>query len=162
MLMTRAAAVFVALELCRYQIQFVLYGVFLPSGVGFPVLRSVLAVVGVSAFHLSEFRRFPSVRDDLVTACPSAVRFCLVSAFSVSPWVSVPFAGFRAFLGLFRGCMLSFHHITAAVHPSTYRRTLIFDHLRLFAALVVLYALKWLQAVFRAFLGVLRVFREAG
>lgn len=96
---------------------FALYGVFLPSGVGFPALRSVLAVVGVSVsavrgFHLSR-RCFclSSVRVPAVSVCLSfdrfrlafsAVRFCPFSAFRLARGSLLPFAAFRPFSRLFR------------------------------------------------------------
>ena len=69
-----------------------LYALFVVAFVGFPVLRSALAVVGVSTFHLSEFRRFPSVMIchglPALIVCGLPVRrpFSPVFGFSPSLW----------------------------------------------------------------------------
>ena len=104
-LLRPSVAVSALLELCAARLQFALCGVFLPPFVGFPALRSVLAVVGVSVSAVCHYvGRVPaaSVRDDLVTACPSAVRFCLVLAFRLARGSLLPFPASRGFLRLFR------------------------------------------------------------
>lgn len=114
----------------------------------------------VSAFHLSEFRRFPSVMicHGLPVCRPflpcfggfrPSVGFCTPCGF---PSVLAPFSGLYAIIP-------SYNRRRAAVNLS---HNAYFALFRAFAAVVVFYTLLTLQAVLGAFLGVLRVFREAG
>ena len=87
----------------------------------------------------------------IVSGLPVWLPFCPVSFFCGCRRAFVPFAAFRAFLGLFRGCMLSFHHIPVISCRQYIRVTLIFALFRVFLPLVGCYALNGLQAVLGLF-----------
>ena len=142
-------------ELCLASVQFCYVWCFSAAFRGFPRFAFCSRRCGRSAVRYGTVKALflPFICQSSGGFCPSFDRFRLVrlpsvfACFRRLPSVRgslLPFAGFRPISCLFRLSGFTFHHIAACVLPSTYRRTLIFDHLRLLAAVVVLYALKWL------------------
>ena len=106
-------AVSALLELCYSSIQFAFCGcfrrVFFRQGIVFCIRSILLCVafswrlpwVSPSCVLFSPLWAFPSVRDDLVTACLSAVRFCLFSAFRLARGFLYPLRVSLPFWGVF-------------------------------------------------------------